>query len=158
MDVFRPNLSGQNGTGILRPLDPRLQPTPDYGTLGPGSDLAPAPVSRIFRFYRRTVSNLRLLHIGAMMAGIGLAVAVSSAGGIKAVWGKLSTPFRCGKILVSLPARPSDIAIWIVSKPQKQAEILLERAMARSDGATGRSKRASMPGAGSSSGMRNSAN
>ncbi|MGA9075506.1 MAG: hypothetical protein WB368_15440, partial [Candidatus Sulfotelmatobacter sp.] len=68
MDIFRPNLSGQDGTGILRPLDPRLQPTPDYGTLGPGSDLAPAPVSGSSDSDRRTVSNLRLLHIGAMMA------------------------------------------------------------------------------------------
>jgi len=135
MDVFRPNLSGQDGTGILRPLDPRLQPTPDYGTLGPGSDLAPAPVSGSSDSDRRTVSNLPLLHIGAMMAGIGLAVAVSSAGGINAVWGKLSTPFSLRKDLGVSSALPSDRDLDR-QKPQKQAEILLERAMARSDGAT----------------------
>ena len=70
-----------------------------------------------------------------MMAGIGLALAVSSAGGINAVWGKLSAPFSSRKNPSVSSALPSDRDLDR-QKPQKQAEILLERAMARSDGAT----------------------
>ncbi|MFZ0731240.1 MAG: HEAT repeat domain-containing protein [Candidatus Sulfotelmatobacter sp.] len=39
MGGFKPPFPGTGGEATP-PLDPRLQPTPDYGTLGPGSDLA----------------------------------------------------------------------------------------------------------------------
>ncbi len=73
----------------------------------------------------------------AMMAGIGLALAVSSAGGTGAVWGRLFNSFSPRKNLSVSSARPSDYRDLDRQKPQQQAEILLERAMARSDGATG---------------------
>jgi hypothetical protein len=123
MDVFRPNLPAQGEDGEIRPLDPRLQPTPDYGTLGPASDVV-APKSG---------SNLRLLHLAAMIAGIVVALLVSSAGGMGAVWGKFGGVF---------PPRENSSASAVISekdldrqKPQEQAEILLERAVTHSDGA-----------------------
>ena len=114
--------------------DPRLQPTPDYGTLGPGSDLPSKPVSGAPDPDRRQVSTLRL-HVAAMMAGIGLAVAISSSGGMGAVWEKFSRPFSSPKNTSISSPLTSDRDLDR-QKPQKQAEILLERAVARSDGAT----------------------
>lgn len=119
----------------MRPLDARLQPTPDYGTLG--SDLHtgfPLERSNSSSSESKPRSNLRLLHIAAMMAGIGLALAVSSSGSMGAARAKLS------RRLASL--KNNDISLSSDSdldrqKPQKQAEVLLERAVARSDGATG---------------------
>ena len=135
MDVLQPSVSGQPGTGVLDPVEPRLQPTPDYGTLGPGSDVALKTVSGSFDSTRTPVSNLRLLRIGAMLAGIGLALVVAAAGGTGAVWGKLSTPFSSRKNPgVSAPL--SSDRDLDRQDPQRQAEILLERAMARSEGAT----------------------
>ncbi len=74
--------------------------------------------------------------MAAMVAGIGLALAVSSAGGTGAVWGKLSNSFSLRKNLAA-SVQLSDYRDLDRQKPQEQAEILLERAMARSDGATG---------------------
>lgn len=138
MDVFRPNLP--QPARAVSSLDPRLQPTPDYGTLGPGSDLTPKPASGTRDSNRRRVLTLRLLHVAAMMAGIGgLAVAVSSSGGRGAVFKNLSRPFSSrenagtSSPLSSSPSWPDcDLDR---QRPQKQAEILLERAVAHSSGA-----------------------
>jgi HEAT repeats len=131
MDVFRPNLPGQ-GDGIVRPSDPRLQPTPDYGELGAGlncaSNLTADPV-------RKPLSNLRLLHLGAMIAGMSVALLVSGAGGLSAVWGKITGAPAPHKNYTASEAALSEKDLDR-QKPQKQAEILLERAVARTDGAT----------------------
>ncbi len=137
MGVFPGNLQGQDADGVLPASDQRLQPTPDYGTLGPGSDIPSAAVSGRFDSGRARASSPRGLHMAAMVAGIGLALAVSSAGGTGAVWGKLSNSFSLRKDISVASARPSDDRDLDRQKPQEQAEILLERAMARSDGATG---------------------
>lgn len=133
MDVFRSNLPGREcGAGAS---DPRLQPTPDYGTLGPGPDLVSKSVSEAPNSRRTVVSTMRLLHVAAMMAGIGLAVAVSSGGGMVPLWEKFSRSFSSQKkVVVSSPTLPDRELDR--QKPQKQAEILLERAVARSNGAT----------------------
>ena len=132
MDVFPPNLSGQKAALVF---DSRLQPTPDYGNLGPDSDLAP----KLSRFGSDNSvplrSCLRLLHVAAVMGGIGLAVAVSSAGGMGAVWGKLSNTSMLRKNS-SGPAFAYSETDLDRQKPQEQAELLLERAVSRSDGAT----------------------
>lgn len=138
MDVFRPNRPGQDESGVPRSSDPHLQPTPDYGTLGPGSDLASNIPRRSSSAGRQTISTLRLLHFGAMIVGIAAALLVSSSGGMSAVWDKFSAPLSSS----SSPKKNSDVSGALLSdrdldrqKPQKQAEILLERAVARSDGA-----------------------
>ena len=71
------------------------------------------------------------------MAGIGLAVAVSSAGGMGTVWGKLTPQSARGRDLDALSALPSDRDLDR-QQPQQQAELLLERAVTRSDGASDR--------------------
>jgi hypothetical protein len=131
MDVFQPN-SGQDG---MRP-DARLQPTPDYGTLGPELYTGlPPEHSNSSDSESKPGSSLRLLHVAAMMAGIGLALAVSSTGGMGTVRATLSGRVASLKSAdISLPSSSdSDLDR---QKPQKQAEMLLERAVARSDGAT----------------------
>jgi hypothetical protein len=77
----------------------------------------------------------RRLHLAAMMAGIGLAVAVSSSGGMATVWGKFSRPLATGKSSEVVSAMPSDRELN-GQRPQRQAEILLEQAVGRSEGAT----------------------
>jgi hypothetical protein len=120
MDVYRPNTAEQDcGAGI----DPRLQPTPDYDSAGLGAGSA-----------RRKVAS-RGLHLAAMIAGIGLAVAVSSSGGMATVWGKFSRPLAMQKNVEMVSGVPSDTELD-GQKPQRQAEILLERAVGRSQGAT----------------------
>jgi HEAT repeat protein len=137
MDVFRPNLQGQDEDEGLLPRDPRLQPTPDYGSVGPDSDLAPIAVRGRSDSCAQPVPSLRGLPMAAMVAGVGLALAVSSAGGTGAVWGKFSNSFSLRKDSGVSSVPSSDARDLDGQKPQEQAEILLERAMARSDGATG---------------------
>lgn len=115
-------------------MDPRLQPTPDCGTLGPGSDITQSYAASSDG--RRQFTTLRLLHFAAMIMGIGFALFVSSAGGPRALWGKMSGPFS--------PRQNREVSSAALSEreldrqePQKQAEILLERAVIHSDGAPG---------------------
>src|ERR1700730_1370787 len=97
MDVFRRNSPEQHGTGeggVASPLlDPRLQPTPDYGTMGPSSDFAgsqagSAPNSASTSVPRRTARNLGALQLLAMVAGI-VAALVAHSGSGHAGWGKI---------------------------------------------------------------------
>ncbi len=134
MDVLRPNLPGQAGDGIVRSSDPRLQPTPDYGALGTGLDSAAKPVSGSAGPERKPLSNLRLLHIGAMIVGMSVALLVSGAGGLGAVWGRITGVPAPHKNYKASGAAFSETDLDR-QKPQKQAEILLERAVARSGGA-----------------------
>src|SRR5579863_4645619 len=144
MDVFRPNLPPDGQAPVP---DPRLQPTPDYGTLGPGSDLAKSPVSAQAQpaaFSRQPAANLRRAQIGAAILGAGIAIVVSTAGGPLALWGKVTGPFSSRKdsAVSSSRFRGSSSANRFSDRdldhqqPQRQAEILLERAVSRSGGAS----------------------
>jgi HEAT repeats len=131
MDVFKqpfpPQESSAPGSEDQRP-----HPAPDYGTLGPSSDVSSA--RGVGPSYAgRSLS--RLLHVGAMVVGIAAALAVTSGGGVAAVWGKFSSASSLRKNSDASPVIASDIDLDR-QKPQKQAEILLERAVVRSDGAT----------------------
>ncbi len=132
MDVFQPNLPAQDEARVL---DSRLQPTPDYGNLGPDSDFTPKPP--VFRSgnFGPLHSCMRLLHVAAVMAGIGLAVAVSSAGGMGSILGKLSNSSVLRKNALEPPVVLSEKDLDR-RKPQEQAELLLERAVSHSNGAT----------------------
>ena len=77
--------------------------------------------------------NLRLPHLVAIIVGAAVALLVSSAGGPGALWGKIPG-------LLS-PQTDSPVSSGTLSdrdldrqRPQKQAEILLERAVTRSEG------------------------
>ena len=129
MGSFPPPSSSpsENPVNAAPGADPRLQPTPDYGTLGPGSDVAgtsaPQPA--------RQKNGLSLVHLVAVVIGM---VAALIAGGI----GK-ATSWRGFSDLLSKPQpeqkserEPEQIDRMA---PQKQAETLLEMAVSHSDGA-----------------------
>jgi len=145
MDVLRPSLPGPDAdAGACSPSPP---PAPDYGTLGPTPDVAnlasPSPasvssgpisgVSDGSASGRPRSGSLRLLHLVAVLMGAGVALLVSSAGGAGALWGRITGPLSPQTVSSassgSLSARDLDR-----QRPQKQAEILLERAVSRSEG------------------------
>jgi HEAT repeats len=115
-------------------------PTPDYGTLGPDSDFAkpssgfpassplPAPSDPS----RAAPQNLRLLRAIALIGGITAALLVSHGG---AAWEKLTGPLVPKKHPGVSSVKYSDRDLDL-QKPQKQAEMLLTRAVSRSAGAT----------------------
>lgn len=132
---------GTNEGGPAKPLDPRLKPTPDYGTLGPGSDFAKsstespgsAPPSNpgATAAPRRGGQNLRVLHLIAILGGVVSALLVSGGG---AAWKKFTRTFpEKNKTASSSGFKKHDVDR---QKPQKQAEMLLTRAVSRSNGAT----------------------
>jgi HEAT repeat protein len=145
-------LPGQNAP------DPRLQPTPDYGTLGPGSDVKADTGSNAkstFGFRpafkvpatpgqdgggtqnvrRSTKHQLAGLAIGI---GIALAMPLVAVGGMQNAWERLQE-------LLSLHGKPESASPAILSEhdldrldrqpAQKQAELLLERALNHYEGA-----------------------
>src|SRR5215471_17564357 len=111
--------------------DPRLQPTPDYGTLGPTSDAAgfetnPSPVSA-------QKNSPRKLQLIAAAIGMFAALLAGSAGRAHPAWPGLANPFRAR---TGEPAEPTTALGQLDRmKPQKQAEVLLEAAVGHSDGA-----------------------
>ena len=133
MDVFRPPFSNQAPQSEPASVaDPRLQPTPDFGTLGPGSDLDDGgPISRPGSpGWQRNPRRFGPLF--AVALGILLAVLTANAGNAHAAWSRFTSLF-------SVPAAPltsaKDSRQLDRMKPQKQAEALLELAVGRSDGA-----------------------
>ena len=144
MDVFVKKGAEPDVRVAEQPLDPRLAPTPDYGTLGPDSDFAkasgglssasPTPKSANPTDRRPvTTANLSLIRLLAVAGGI---VAALFASGGRAVWkniGGTSAPKRSTSVS---SARFSDRELER-EKPQKQAEILLARAVSHSGGANG---------------------
>lgn len=104
--------------------DPRLQPTPDYGTLGPGSDISGLDSTQTPP--RAGKSSLRFAHLIAVVVGMTTALIAGTLSKTHPNWPR-TTPAQ--------PAEIRDSNQLDGMKPQKQAEILLERAVAHSDGA-----------------------
>lgn len=108
-------------------LDPRLQPTPDYGTLGPGSDVAgysavlkPTPVQK------PQARLVQLIAVGLGMFGALVAGVISKANhGVSSSSHPVSAPQ--GRLASTKDLRQIDRMI-----PQKQAETLLELAVGHS--------------------------
>lgn len=110
--------------------DPRLRPTPDYGTLGPGSDIqvgAGAPVPQ-----RRPGTNagpLVAILVGVLLAGLFTSIAHMRRSGF-------ANPLAPDREEVEhKPATVQDLQRLDQMKPQKQAETLLELAAARNEAA-----------------------
>jgi HEAT repeat protein len=120
-----------------------MQPSPDYGTLGPTSDVAslaapasglltPAPnVSGVSASSRQRQQSLCRLSVFAAIVGAAVALAFSSVRSSGAHWEKLARPLAA--------KQPSSVSSSMLSdaeldrqRPQQQAEILLERAVTRS--------------------------
>src|SRR5437588_3165130 len=106
-----------------------MKPTPDYGTLGPGSDIASQGLSPNQPSPRRGTGLPRIAPVIAIFAGVLLAIIVGNVAAysryLKAVPKKTTGPLPVAK-----SSRPVEYA-----NEQKQAEVLLERAVAHSDGA-----------------------
>jgi len=107
--------------------DPRLRPTPDYGTLGPGSDIsglnpaqAPRPAAK---------PALRVAHLIAVVIGMAAALTAGTLSKTRSIWPR-NIPAQG-----SQPKDVHDSSQLDRMKPQKQAEVLLEQAVAHSDGA-----------------------
>jgi hypothetical protein len=131
MDVSQtdsPGAGARANTNVA--VDPRLQPTPDYGTLGPGSDAAglgssPNPVSR-------RKSALPLLHLLAIAIGISAALLVGTIRSVRPAWSGFQNLFSSQP---RHPASAADLRQLDRMKPQKQAETLLELAVGNTAGA-----------------------
>ena len=126
MDVFSQNPEGPGGQAP----DPRLQPTPDYGTLGPESDVklhgpeaTTSPAARPVR-----VGPIMALVVGGLLAGL--------FAGVRTAWPSLkhiSDPFPSAR--PSAVSAAKDLRQSNRMAAQKQAESLLQLAVAKSDGA-----------------------
>jgi HEAT repeat protein len=134
MEVFCTRSSGQGN--LLNPAcggDPRLQATPDCGSLGPGSDISAGPPDAPSASTRRGATVARPLF--AVAVGVLLAVLVAGVGSAHSTWSNFGNSFS----LVSHPdenlASARDFGQLDQMKPQKQAETLLELAVGRSNGA-----------------------
>jgi len=133
MEVFRPASSGQiSPQDLASSADPRLRPTPDYGTLGPTSDVVqmhpnaaatPAgPASNLAR-------PLFVVAVGIL--GAFLVMGLVSTRSSRSHSGKSVPSAAPGR------AQGSEQGLSRIGrmKLQKQAEALLELAVAHSDGA-----------------------
>ncbi len=126
MGDFQPSsASAGGGTNV----DPRLKPTADYGTLGPGADVAKVSGAPGQAPARRSPSG-----VGQLLAvGIGIAAAL-----IFGKMGRARSSWDFGKALSTpqsqhVPTQDSHQLDRL--KPQKQAETLLEQAVGHSAGA-----------------------
>jgi hypothetical protein len=128
MDVsptFSSGSSPSQNTGTT--VDPRLQPTPDYGTLGPGSDIGKAGADPNGAAQRKL--PLRSAQLLAAVIGMVAALLFGSAGSAHPAWSN----FFSGR--QKRPASAKDIGQIDRMRPQKQAETLLELAVGNSAGA-----------------------
>jgi hypothetical protein len=129
MDGSQPRFSGPGRTLESAPVaDPRLQPTPDYGTLGPGSDVAVSgPQSNSAA--RQSANPRRFGPIFAATVGVLAALFAGNIGNAHATWAKLFS------VRENAPASAKDVRQLDRMRPQKQAEALLELAVGNSEGA-----------------------
>lgn len=113
--------------------DPRLDATPDYGSLGQGADVSSdGPI----HVPARGMHAPRLVLAGVLGA---LAVVMVNSGVARAGWQQLSQYFPLqGKPVAASPAILSQHETQKLNSdtPQGQAELLLERAVNHYDGAT----------------------
>jgi hypothetical protein len=133
MDVSQTRFAGRGATLETAPTaDPRLQPTPDYGTLGPGSDVAVGQPISSADPTRRPADPRRYAPVFAAAIGVLMAVLAGSVGSAHAAWSRFENLFSAREVS---PASTQDTRQLDRLRPQKQAEALLELAVGRRDGA-----------------------
>ena len=112
---------------VAPPLDPRLQPTPDYGSLGSGSDIGS------FGSDQNRAStpkpSPRFVQLIAIMIGMFGAIVAGTIGSAHSAWSDFFSDHKSG------PATSKDLGQIDRMRPQKQAETLLELAVGHSPGA-----------------------
>jgi hypothetical protein len=130
MDSSQPRFSGPGATLETAAMaDPRLQPTPDYGTLGPGSDIAASGPQSNPGTARQSATPQRSAAIFAATIGVLAALVAGNIGNAHAAWARVFSAHE------SAPASARDIRQLDRMRPQKQAEALLELAVANNEGA-----------------------
>ena len=132
MDKSPPIFAGPQASTPTAAADPRLQPTPDYGSLGPGPDIA---IGQTVAARDAGPKSLKVIRGPAVAVAVGglLAALCVSVGGARGTWGHLSLPLSSTNhpaISVTKDRGQLDRL-----KPQKQAETLLELAVSNPDGA-----------------------
>lgn len=135
MDIPQSRFSGQGSQPEPAPIaDPRLQPTPDFGMLGPGSDFSTnGPISIPVR---RPLNARRFGPVFAAAIGVLLAVLTANVGTARAAWSSLANLFGVREnARENAPVSAKDSRQIDRMKPQKQAEALLELAVSHNDGA-----------------------
>jgi hypothetical protein len=137
MDISQSRFSGQGGAPEEVPTgDARLGPSPDYGTLGPGSDIA-ANQSQSNANSVRWAGNLRrFAPVFAAAIGVLAAVLAGSVNSAHAAWSRFGNLFPSREVQATpLQDARQDARQLDRMKPQRQAEALLELAVGRSDSA-----------------------
>jgi hypothetical protein len=132
MDVSQSRF-GQDAQGSSPSApDPRLQPTPDYGTLGPGSDFAASKLGSDQWPIQRTPTQPAKVRL---VIAMGLALGIfSTLLPLLIVNRHVDGPYFADANLPK-PSSAKDSQQLDRMRPQKQAEALLELAVAHSDGA-----------------------
>jgi hypothetical protein len=122
MDVSPPSAFGTSAPpNAGTSFDPRLQPTPDYGTLGPGSDIAGFPKDP--NRGSTAKASPRLVQMVAIMVGMFSAIVAGTIGNAHSALSDLFSGHE------RRPAPTTDLRQIDRMKPQKQAETLLELAV-----------------------------
>lgn len=118
--------------------DPSLQPPPNYGSLGPGADVSlgsqPTPTEPV----KKRVPIGRILLIDGIATIVGLVIAMQATP-VRAAWQQIAAVLGLrGKPVAASPAIMSEHELERLDqmRPQKQAELLLERATNHYDGAS----------------------
>lgn len=133
MDVSQSRFSSQGAPpNSAAVADPRLQPTPDYGTLGPGSDIKANLPGSTPGSVRPSPNPKRFAPIFAAAIGMLAALVAGNIGHAQGAFSKLQNLFSEQE---AAPASAKDVRQLDRMKPQKQAEALLELAVGNSDGA-----------------------
>jgi HEAT repeat protein len=135
MDIPQSRFSGQGPQAEPPPMaDPRLQPTPDYGTLGAGLDSS--TTGPITIPVRRPLNARRFGPVFAAAIGVLVAVLTANAGPARAAWSSFASLFSGRQnARENAPVSAKDSSQLDRMKPQKQAEALLELAVGHNDGA-----------------------
>jgi hypothetical protein len=133
MDLSPSRFSGAGATLGTAPIaDPRLQPTPDCGTLGPGSDVIVSQSGSTSGPVRLPANPRRFGSIFAAAIGVLAALLAGNIGNAQAAWARFENFFSVHQ---SAPTFAKDIRQLDRMKAQKQAEALLELALGNSEGA-----------------------
>lgn len=129
MEPSQPFSAGAQENAV-QPLDPRLQPTPDYGTLGPASDAAGFRTGTQQPVRPRQAA--RVASILAALVGMFTALLVGTMGRAHPSWPR---PDRFISAPENKPASAKDLQQLDRMGPQRQAETLLQLAVAQNAGA-----------------------
>jgi hypothetical protein len=131
MGNFPPIFAGTRASTPAAAADPRLQPTPDYGSLGDASDIAIGRAVAAGDARSKSIKVVRGPLIAVAVGGL-LAALWVSVGSARGTRGQPSHSLSSANPV--LPSSTNRVQVDRL-KPQKQAETLLELAVGNTDAA-----------------------